>query len=75
MCSSDLAFHYNCNNKGVKEMPTIYMSKEAYDELIRLGEDPGRFAEEAINVRLYALREKLEAAKKATGPNNNSNKS
>ncbi len=41
-------------------MPVIYISKELYDELVKLGEDPGRFAAEAI-------KERLEVTKKAAG--------
>ncbi len=40
--------------------PLLYISKELYDELVKLGEDPGRFAAEAV-------RERLEVIKKAAG--------
>lgn len=41
-------------------MPVIYISKELYDELVRLGEDPGHFV-------TAAAQERLEQIKKAAG--------
>ena len=39
-------------------MPVIYLSKEVYDELVRMGEDPGQFAVRAIQEKLAAIKSK-----------------
>ena len=33
-------------------MPIIYLAKELYDELIRKGEEPGAFVEQAVKEKL-----------------------
>ena len=39
-------------------MPVIYLSKEVYDELVRMGENPGEFAVKAIQEKLVAVKSK-----------------
>ena len=38
-------------------MPVIYLSKGLYDELIKLGEDPGEFVEMAAVAALKKLKD------------------
>ncbi len=38
-------------------MPVIYVPKELYDELVKLGEDPGRFVVMAAQERLLQIKQ------------------
>ena len=49
-------------------MPTIYIAKEIYDELVKLGEEPSLWVSEAA-------KEKLELLKKGVNLSSNPGKS
>lgn len=48
-------------------MPVIYVPKELYDELVRLGEDPSRFVIAVAQERLEAIKKMIRGPLKGEG--------
>ena len=44
-------------------MPTIYIAKEIYDELVKLGEEPSLWVSEAAKEKLELLKKGAETTK------------